>query len=113
MKKYVYPAVFCFVVSMLTAACTPKHPTPNAQEFTIPVGGSEVFEVYDARDVTYSYSKSRDAECPVFELSDLRGNSATIHALHAGKDTFWVNCTMSYPNIYDPYYVFPVAVTVY
>ena len=113
MKKYVYPAVICFVVSMLTAACAPKHPTPNAQEFTIPVGGSELIEVYRASDVTYSYSTARDAERPVFEISDFRGNSATIHALHAGKDTLWVECTMSYPNIYDPYYVFPVAVTVY
>ena len=113
MKKFVYPAVFCFVVSMLTVACAPKHPTPNAQEFTIPVGGSEVLEVYHASYVSYSYSKSRDAKCPVFEISDFQGKSTTIHALHAGKDTLWVESTMSYPNIYDGLYKFPVAITVY
>jgi len=113
MKKYVYPAVFCFVVCMLAAACTPKHPKPNAQNFTIPVGGSEVLEVYHASYVSYSYSGSRDAECPVFEISDFQGKSTTIHGLHAGKDTLWVESTMSYPNIYDPYYMFPVAITVY
>ena len=50
-----------------------------------------MLEVYHANHVDFQYSETRNAETPVFEMSNRSDYSTTIYALNPGTDTVWVS----------------------
>ena len=91
MKK----GIFLFLlVGVLCVSCESKQPEiniPGESPLCMVAGESTVIYVSDAKSVVYGYSKSRSESSPVFSVSDEYGASTTIHALHPGTDTLFVN----------------------
>ena len=75
------------------ASCEKQQPEVcfTASQYTLSVGDSAVLEVYHANHVDFQYSETRNAETPVFEMSNRSDYSTTIHALNPGTDTVWVS----------------------
>lgn len=91
MKKLSFLCLVLLGVCM--ASCEYQQPEVRftASQYTLSVGDSAVLEVYHANHVDFQYSETRNAETPVFEMSNRSDYSTTIHALNPGTDTVWVS----------------------
>ena len=91
MKKLSFLCLVLLGVCM--ASCEYQQPEVSftASQYTLSVGDSAVLEVYNANRVDFQYSDTRNAETPVFEMSNRSDYSTTIHALNPGTDTVWVS----------------------
>ena len=90
MKKLSF--LFLVLLGVCMASCEYQQPEVSftASQYTLSVGDSAVLEVYHANHVDFQYSETRNAETPVFEMSNRLDYSTTIHALNTETDTEWV-----------------------
>ena len=81
------------LLGVFVASCEYQKPQVSftSSQYTLSVGDSAVLEVYNANRVDFQYSDTRNAETPVFEMSNRSDCSITIHALNPGTDTVWVS----------------------
>lgn len=91
MKKFSF--LYLILLGVCMASCEYQQPEVcfTASQYTLSVGDSAVLEVYHANHVDFQYSETRNAETPVFEMSNRSDYSTTIHALNPGTDTVWVS----------------------
>ncbi len=91
MKKLSF--LFLVLLGVCMASCEYQQPEVSftASQYTLSVGDSAVLEVYHANHVDFQYSETRNAETPVFEMSNRSDYSTTIYALNPGTDTVWVS----------------------
>ena len=91
MKKVFFLSM---LVGLLCVSCESKQPEVSFQgesPLCMVIEDSTVIQVSAAKSVVYGYSKSRNESSPVFSASNEFGASTTIHALHPGTDTLFVN----------------------
>ena len=85
--------VFCLtllLVGMVLSSCKYNEPeivTKSSRLFMV-VGDYASVKVEGSKEVTYSYSSSRDEAKPVFEYTNQ--GEALVHALNPGTDTLFV-----------------------